>query len=550
MRYKDNYWLNADSRTFLKRDYLEEGIEPEQRIRQIAETAERYLRIDGYADRFETYMCRGWISLASPVWSNFGNHRGLPCSCNGSYVPDTIEGILDKVSEVAMMTKVGAGTSAYFGKLRARGTPISVGGASMGPVHFMRLFDSVTDVISQSSVRRGSFAAYLDIEHPDILEFLQIRGEGNEIQHISIGVSVGDAWMRSMIDGDVEKRRIWGQVIKKRFESGYPYLFFADTVNRLAPQVYRDKGLTIYASNLCSEIALSSSVDSSFVCVLSSLNLLHYDEWRESDLVETMIYFLDAICEEYIQKSEGNKHLAAANRFCREQRALGLGVLGWHSYLQSHLIPFESMDAKLRNAEIFRHIRLKADQATVEMAGRYGEPELLRGYGRRNVTTLAIAPTTSSSFILGQVSPSIEPLNSNYFVKNLAKGKFTYKNPYLRDVLKRHDQNTEDVWRSVLIKGGSVQHLDFLSQEEKDVFKTFGEISQKEILIQASQRQKYVDQSQSLNLTLPLSATPKEVNALLIAAWELGLKTLYYNRSANPAQELARDILSCKSCEA
>ena len=291
-------------------------------------------------------------------------------------------------------------------------------------------------------------------------------------------------------------------------------------------------------------------MDNSFVCVLSSLNLLHWDEIKDTDAVETMVQFLDAVCEEFISKTEGVKYMEAARNFAISQRALGLGALGWHSYLQSKMIAFESMQAKLLNTEIWKTIRDRADKATEKMAKDYGEPELLKGYGRRNVTTLAVAPTTSSSFILGQVSPSIEPLNSNYFVKNLAKGKFTYKNPYLKEVLKKYEKNTDEVWKTVLVKGGSVQHLNFLTKEEKDVFKTFGEISQKEIVIQAAQRQKYIDQAQSLNIMIPPSTSPKDVNSLLIEGWQMGVKTFYYQRSANPAQELARSILTCSSCEA
>jgi ribonucleoside-diphosphate reductase alpha chain len=300
----------------------------------------------------------------------------------------------------------------------------------------------------------------------------------------------------------------------------------------------------------CSEINLYSDEENSFVCVLSSLNLLHWDEIKETDAVETMVRFLDSVCEEFIVKTEGSKYLEPARNFAAKQRALGMGALGWHSYLQSKMIAFESMQAKLLNADIWKTIRERSDKATEDMAAEYGEPELLKGCGRRNVTTLAVAPTTSSSFILGQVSPSIEPLNSNYFVKSLAKGKFAYKNPYLKEILKKYEKNNEDIWKSILVKGGSVQHLDFLTKEEKDVFKTFGEISQKEIVIQASQRQKYIDQSQSLNLMIPPSASPKDVNSLLIEGWKMGIKTFYYQRSANPAQELARSILSCSSCEA
>jgi ribonucleoside-diphosphate reductase alpha chain len=263
-----------------------------------------------------------------------------------------------------------------------------------------------------------------------------------------------------------------------------------------------------------------------------------------------MVYFLDAVNEEFIRKTANIQFMKSAHNFAKNHRALGMGVLGWHSFLQSKMIPFESMNAKMLNTSIWKTIREKSDAATRQLAEQYGEPPILEGYGRRNVTTLAIAPTTSSSFILGQVSPSIEPLNSNYFVKNLAKGKFTYKNPYLKELLKKYEKNDDDTWKSILIRGGSVQHLEFLSKEEKDVFKTFGEISQKEIVIQAAQRQKYVDQSQSLNIMVGKDIAPKEVSTLLIEGWQMGIKTFYYQRSANPAQELARNILTCTSCEA
>jgi ribonucleoside-diphosphate reductase alpha chain len=542
-------WLNSHSRLFLERGYLEEGITPEKRIRDIAENAERILGIEGYADKFEKYVSLGYYSLSTPVWINYGNKRGLPVSCFNSHMEDTMTGILWKVGEVGIMSKMGGGTSGYFGDLRKRGSKISSGGESSGAVHFMELFDKVSDVVSQGSARRGSFAAYLPVEHPDIEEFLMIRSEGHSIQNMSIGVTISDDWMNEMIGGDKDKRSIWGKIVKKRFETGYPYIFFTDTVNKNAPQVYKDKGYKINSSNLCSEITLQSNVDESFVCVLSSLNLLHWDEIKETDAIETLIYFLDTVNQEFVEKTQGMKFMEAPHEFAKNQRALGMGVLGWHSLLQSEMIAFESLEAKMLNSYIWKIIRERADQASKELADLFGEPELLKGYGRRNVTTIAVAPTTSSSFILGQVSPSIEPLNSNYFVKKLAKGSFTFKNPYLKEVLKNYKNDTDEVWKSILIRGGSVQHLDFLTSDEKSVFKTFGEISQKEIIIQAAQRQNYIDQSQSLNIMIPPDIKPKEVSDLLIEAWKMGIKTLYYQRSANPAQELSRNIMTCTSCE-
>ena len=543
------YWLNDDSRQFLSRGYLLEGETAEQRIIDIAKTAEKYLELDGFAGKFVEYMHKGFYSLSSPIWSNFGRYRGLPISCFGSYIPDDMTSILSKVSEVGTMSKVGGGTSAYFGDVRHRGAKISSGGSSVGVHPCLQMFDSLTNYVSQSNVRRGSFAAYLPIEHPDVEEFLRIRGEGDPIQDLSIGVTVGDDFMKEMIAGDKEKRTLWGKVIKKRYESGYPYIFFSDTANNNAPQVYKDKKKRINASNLCTEIFLSTDEDESFVCDLSSLNLAKWDEIIQTDAIETLTFFLDAVMTEFINKTEGVKHMEAPLKFAKAQRALGIGVLGWHSYLQQKMIGFESLQAKMENSAIWKVIEERTIKASQEMAKLYGEPELMEGYGLRNSTLCAIAPTTSSSFILGQVSPSIEPLNSNYFVKDLAKGKFTYKNPELEKLLIDKGRNDIDTWKSILVKGGSVQHLDFLSEGEKEVFKTFGEISQKEILIQASQRQKYIDQGQSLNMMIPPKTPPKEVNELLIFAWENGIKSLYYQRSANPAQELARSILTCSSCE-
>ena len=543
------YWLNKDSRKFLERGYLIEGETPESRMRDIADGAEKLLGITGFGDKFERYLHAGYYSLSSPIWSNFARKRGLPISCFGSFIPDTMEGIFGKLSEVAMMTKAGGGTSGYFGNIRPRGSVISSGCTSTGAVHFMELYDKTMNVVSQGNVRRGSFAAYLPIDHGDIEEFLQIKGEGNSIQDMSIGVSVSDEWMRSMIDGDKHKRKIWGLVIKKRFESGYPYLFFSDNANKVAPQVYKDKGLTINNSNLCNEIMLSNGPDESFVCNLSSINLERWDELKDTDAVETLVCFLDAVMSEFINKTEGMSYMEAPRKFAMHQRALGIGVLGYHTYLQSKGIPFEGMAAHGENITIFKTIRQKCDAASAELATMFGEPPLLTGYGRRNTTTMAVAPTTSSSFILGQVSPSIEPLNSNYFVKDLAKGKFTYKNPELIKLLKSKDLNSAEVWKDILVHGGSVQHMEQLTSDEKAVFKTFGEISQKEIVIQAAQRQKYIDQGQSLNLTISPKAKPKEVNELMIFAWEMGVKGLYYQRSANPSQELARSILICSNCE-
>ena len=543
-------WANEDSRLFLSRGYVDGNMTVEERVREIAKTAERILDRDGFADKFYDYMSKGYYSLSSPVWSNFGTRKGLPISCNNVYIEDSIESILVKHAEIGMQTKHGAGTSAYLGALRPRGTEIKSGGKADGPVHYANLLETAVDVISQGNVRRGSCAVYLDIEHPDIYEFLDAREIGSSVQNLSLGICITDAWMNAMIDGDTEKRTLWARVLRKRKESGYPYLFFTDTVNNNAPQAYKDKKRKIYSSNLCSEIALASSADESFVCNLASMNCVTFEEWMHTDAVETMIFFLDAVMEEYIEKIKDMKFMEPAYNFAIRWRALGLGQLGWHSYLQSKMIPFESFDAHMMAIKMSKFIDDRSLAATKELAIEYGEPEGLLGYGVRNVTRCAIAPTTSSSFILGQVSPSIEPLASNYFTKDLAKGKFTYKNPYLITILEAYEKNTSEVWISILQRGGSVQHLEFLTQLERDVFKTFSEIAPMSIIQQAAGRQKYIDQAQSLNLLIAPDASIKDVNTLIIEGWRLGIKTFYYQRSTNPAQQLVRDILNCAVCEA
>lgn len=543
-------WLNEESRTFLSRGYIDGNMTAEERVREIAKAAENILDKEGFADKFYDYMSRGFYSLSSPVWSNFGTKKGLPISCNGVYINDSIESMLEKLGEVGIQTKLGAGTSGYLGSIRPRGTEIKAGGKANGPAYYASLYENAVDVISQGTTRRGSFAAYLDIEHPDVMEFLEIREVGNAIQNLSLGICITDAWMESMIAGDPDKRTVWARVLRKRKETGYPYLFFTDTINNNKPQVLKDKNIPIYASNLCSEIALPSSDDESFVCNLASMNLLTFDEWVNTDAVEVMIWFLDAVMEEYIQKTDGVKFMEASNRFARRWRALGLGQLGWHSYLQSKMIPFESFDAHMLAIKISKFIDDRSLIATKELAEEYGCPEGLIGYGVRNLTRCAIAPTTSSSFILGQVSPSIEPQASNYYTKDLAKGKFTYRNPYLVSLLEEKGKNDRETWETILVRGGSVQHLDFLTKDEKDVFKTFSEISPLSIVQQAAARQKYVDQAQSLNILINPEVPIKDVNALIIEGWRLGVKTFYYQRSSNPAQQLVRDIMNCASCEA
>lgn len=544
------WWLNEESQNMLNRGYLLKGETVKTAIERVAKAAAKRLYKPELADAFIEMIERGWMSLSSPIWANMGTERGLPISCFNVHVPDHIEGITHKLGEVIMQTKIGGGTSGYFGELRERGSTVTDNGKSSGAVSFMKLFDTAMDTISQGGVRRGAFAAYLEIDHPDIKEFLEIKNIGSPIQNLYTGVCVPDYWMQEMIDGDQKKREIWALVLESRQQKGLPYIFFSDNVNRYKPDVYKEKGMVINASNLCSEIALPSSHDESFICCLSSMNLELYDEWKDTDAVRLAVYFLDAVLQEFIAKTEDNYYLKAANRFAQRHRALGLGVMGWHSYLQKNGIPFEGLQAKSLTTQIFKHISKKAQKASCDLAGIYGEPEVLKGYGRRNTTLMAIAPTTSSSAILGQASPGIEPFSSNYYKAGLAKGNFMRKNKYLKKLLVEKGMDNEDIWRSIMLNHGSVQHLEELSQEEKDIFKTFKEISQLEIVQQASVRQKFIDQAQSLNLNIPSDLSIKEVNRLMIEAWKLGVKTLYYQRSQSVSKEFIANMVSCSSCEA
>ena len=559
-------WINEESITFLRRGYLSEGEEPLERIRTIADHAEKLLGMDGFADKFFDYMGRGWYSLSSPVWANFGKKRGLPVSCFGSNIGDNIESILYTQAEVGEMSKMGGGTSGYFGNIRGRGAEITDNGHAPGAVHFMNLFQSVVDNISQGSTRRGRFSPYLPVEHPDIMEFLEIGTEGATIQDLTHAVTVTDQFMEEMIAGDTKKRAAWAKVIQRRGEIGYPYIMFHDTMNKNTVDVYKDKDAKIYNSNLCSEIALHNSEEESFVCVLSSMNVLHYDEWKDTDAVETLTYFLDAVVTEFCTKIEAFKnngtiegkrafmYMEKAYNFAKRQRALGLGVLGWHSLLQSKGLPFDTRETARLNVEVFKLIQQKSYKASEELAKMFGEPEYLKGYGRRNVTLNAIAPTTSSAFILGQVSQSIEPIWSNCYVKDVAKLKVTIKNPILERLLEELGRNDKETWNSIKQNDGSVQHLDFLTDEQKEVFRTFAEINQASIINQAAIRQDYIDQSQSLNLMVSPDMPTKDINKLLIDAWKLGVKTLYYQHSMNSAQAFARkklglNDLQCVACE-
>lgn len=544
------WWLNSESSAMLERGYLLKGQTVEDKLKLICKYASDILNRPDLNDKFYEVFSKGWASLSSPIWANFGEGRGLPISCFTSYADDNVSHIFDTLHEVAMMTQKGGGTACDFSSIRPKGSPVRGGGTASGVISFIEPFDTTIKNVSQAGVRRGGFAAYLDINHPEIKEFLRIKDKDSSMQSINTAVNVDDKFMEEMIAGDKDKREVWAEVLKSRREKGIPYITFIDNVNKQSPKVYKDNNLKINSLNLCNEICLSTSVDESLVCCLSSMNLYLYDEWKDTDAVQTMIYFLDAVMEDFIRKSENMKGFERANKFARSQRPVGLGVLGFHSLLQHRGISFESLEATYLNNEIFKYLQLKTTEASKKLAEEYGEPELMKGTGLRSSALMALAPTTSSASILGQVSPSIEPYKSNYYIVNLAKGSFIRKNKSLQKMLQSKGKDTKEVWDSIMFNQGSVQHLEFLSEEEKSVFKTFAEINPEVVIRLAAQRQKYIDQGQSLNLLIPHTVPVKQVNQWCIDAWKQGIKGLYYQRGTSVTKEALAKMMDCSSCSA
>ena len=541
-------WITDDTRKFLANGYTKLPVET--RIADVGKHAGEILGRPDIGRKITEYLLNGWMSLSSPIWSNFGSEKSLPISCNNVFLEDTMESILLKLSEVGMQTKYGAGTSGYFGKLRHRGAGVSGGGSSFGSVHFLQLFETGTNVVSQSTVRRGAFAAYLPADHKDIDEHLTIRTKASPLQTIHPAVCFTDKFLEDAYAGDEKNQTTIAKVMQRRRANGRPFIFFHDNANRFAADVYREQKRTIWSSNLCTEIMLPSTAKESFVCNLLSMNAAKWDEWKDTDAVMVAIYLLDAVMSEYIHKTKDLPFMESSYRFALHHRALGLGILGWHSLLQSKMIAFESAEAAMLNIKIFSQLRAQSYEASERLGMEYGVPEMLLNFKRRNSTTMAIAPTKSSAFILGQASEGVGLFEDNYFVADLQKGKFTFRNPYLQKVLGQKGGDTADIWRSILLKGGSVQHLDVLSDHEKKVFRTASEVSQDVVIEQAAARQRFIDQGQSLNLKLPPSTTGQEQIRLFKKAHAMGLKSLYYQESTNPAQALARENESCVACEA
>ena len=560
-------WMTQEAIDTLSRGYLRAGETPRGLFERVAKTATKYLgHPPGVGKDIFEVLWRGFLGGASPVLSNFGASSGLPISCYSNHIADSVPSIYSHLKESAALSQHGGGVGTYFGDIRPSGAPISSGGKSTGVVPWMRQFDQCAAVVSQGGVRRGSFALYLPIDHPDLSEVLRTKdhsqGDPRDFVDSNLAVTVSDEWVESLLAGDREKQKLFGEVLKARLVSGSPYIIFIDNANRSNPECYKQRGLSVKLSNLCSEIFLHTDENHTFVCVLSSINLAKWDEWKDwrapntgKSVPELAVYLLDAVVEEFIYKADRITSLGRAVRFAKKSRALGIGTMGLHALYQSKGLPFASPEARDLNDQVHKFIKEKALKASAEMAAVYGEPEWCLGTGLRHTHLMAIAPTKSNSVICGAGSEGIEPIDANYYVAKQAKGTFVRKNKYLEQYLDTLGKNTDEVWESIMEFRGSVQHLEFLSPEAKDVFRTAREIDQFELIRQAADRQKYVCQGQSLNLFVDPESSPEHLFKLHLCAWKAGLKSLYYLKSSSmlikkkqPSQTKVAKIVTKPDC--
>jgi ribonucleoside-diphosphate reductase alpha chain len=539
----------------ISKGYLLPGETPKKAYRRVAHAVAMRLNRPDLENKFFKYIWNGWIGLASPVLSNTGTDRGLPISCFGIDTPDSVRGIGLTNAELMRLTSYGGGVGISLSRIRGRGENITGNGRSEGVVPWAKIYDSTIIATNQGSVRRGAASVNLDINHKDVKEFLQIRrpkGDPNrQCLNLHQCVVVDDAFMKRLNDRDSEAMSLWLEILKSRVETGEPYIMFKDNVNKDNPLAYRMNNLDVSMTNICTEITLHTDEEHSFICCLSSLNLAKYDEWKDTDVVETAIYFLDGVMEEFIVKTNGKESMIRSHRHAKKGRALGLGVMGWHTFLQQKNLPFNSIASTAWTHTIFSQIKTQAEAASRKMAVEYGEPLWCKGTGMRNTHLLAIAPTVSNSRI-NSCSAGIEPQPANVYVFNGAKGTFIVKNPELETLLDKKGHNINKVWDQILADNGSVLNLpsDILTDEEKDVFLTFPEINQLALVQQAAVRQRYIDQTQSLNLSFDPTDSPKWINQVHIEAWKLGIKTLYYLRTDSVIKgDLGSRTVDCVSCD-
>jgi ribonucleoside-diphosphate reductase alpha chain len=545
--------------------YLLKGETPKDAYTRVCTTVARRLDRPELSSVFFDYIWNGWLCLASPVLSNTGTDRGLPISCFGIDVADSIWDIGQKNLEMMLLAKHGGGVGIGINQIRPAGDKIKGNGTSDGVVPFCKIYDSTILATNQGSVRRGAASVNINIDHPDFEEWLEIREPKGDVNRQSLNLHqcavVGDKFMRRVETGDIEARKKWGKLLQKRKATGEPYILFKGNTNKSNPTAYKKNGLKVHMTNICSEITLHTDESHSFVCCLSSLNLAKYDEWKHTNLIYDAIWFLDGVLEEFIQKSKGKVGFHNSVRSAEKGRALGLGVLGWHTYLQEKGLPFEGLLSQYETRKIFSQIKIESERASMALAETFGEPLWCVGTGMRNTHLRAIAPTVSNSKLSGNVSPGIEPWAANVFTEQSAKGTFIRKNPTLKKLLRKLKIDNEKTWGKILKDGGSVQGLKELNDvtlgqyndtPAKEIFKTFKEINQLELVNQAGIRQQYIDQSVSLNLAFPSTATPKWINKVHFEAWKKGIKTLYYTRTESVLRgDIAEQAMdeSCLSCD-
>jgi ribonucleoside-diphosphate reductase alpha chain len=583
-------WANTEIYVkTISNGYLMDSETPKDAYWRVATTVAKRLEKPEMASKFFDYIWKGWLNLASPVLSNTGLERGLPISCFGIDVADSIHDIGEKNLEMMLLAKHGGGVGIGINQIRPAGAKITGNGTSDGVVPFCKIYDSTILATNQGSVRRGAASVNIDIEHDDFWEWLEIREPKGDVNRQSLNmhqcVIVPDGFMQKVEAGDKESRKRWAAVLRKRRSTGEPYIMFKGNVNRANPDAYKQNGLKVYMTNICSEITLHTDESHSFVCCLSSVNLARYQEWKDTDLVYTATWFLDGVLSEFIQKAKFMRGFENSVRSAEKGRALGLGVLGWHTYLQNNNIPFEGLTAQFETRKIFSQLKTESEKASRDMALEMGEPLWCVGTGMRNTHLRAVAPTVSNSKLAGNVSAGIEPWAANVFTEQTAKGTFIRKNPTLENALDLIGKNTKSVWDQILADGGSILGLDFIDEYKvrigdpiskdnkplklkafdripdmdkgnytslKNIFKTFKEVNQLELVKQAGVRQQYVDQSVSLNLAFPSEATPKFINQVHLEAYKQGVKTLYYMRTESVLRgdiAMAATDPDCLSCD-
>ena len=552
-------WANTEIYVkTISKGYLLPGEKPKDAYWRVATRVAQRLEKPQMATKFFDYIWKGWLNLATPVLSNTGTDRGLPISCFGIDVADSIYDIGNKNLELMLLAKHGGGVGIGINQIRPAGSNISGNGTSDGVVPFAKIYDSTILATNQGSVRRGAASVNLNIDHKDFDEWIEIREPKGDVNRQSLNLHqcavVGDKFMRKLQDGEPDARRKWGKLLQKRKATGEPYIMYKGNVNKNNPEMYKKNGLKVHMTNICSEITLHTDENHSFVCCLSSVNLARYNEWKDTDLVYTATWFLDGVLSEFIQKAKNMRGFENSVASAEKGRALGLGVLGWHTYLQQNGVPFEGMEAQFETRKIFSQLKIESERASRDMASEYGEPLWCRESGFRNTHLRAVAPTVSNSKLAGNVSAGIEPWAANVFTEQTAKGTFIRKNTELEKVLRKAGINNKDTWDKIMEDGGSVQDIKDLDgwcylggkmiqcsdiKEEdkdktypvKDVFRTFKEINQMDLVKQAGVRQQYIDQGVSLNLAFPSIASPKWINQVTLEAWKQGIKTLYYMRT-------------------